>query len=486
MKTITINENDNVCVLVADAQINGETVPKGHKLALCDIAEGQNIIKYGFPIGHATKDIKKGEHVHVHNIKTNLGDILDYEYKPVSSVNVVKSEKERTFQGYRRKNGSVGIRNEIWIVNTVGCVNKVSERIAALANESLKKRLGDNAPEVFTYVHPFGCSQMGDDQLNTQKILACMVNHPNAAGVLVIGLGCENNNIPVFKNILGSWDDERVKFLVSQECEDEVAESLKLIDGLADYALTFKRETLPISELKIGLKCGGSDGFSGITANPLVGVVCDKLTGVGGTSLLTEVPEMFGAETILMNRCVNEEIFDKTVSLINNFKMYFTRHDQQIYENPSPGNKAGGISTLEDKSLGCTQKGGTSAVVDVYGYGEACQTKGLNLVNAPGNDIVAITALMAAGAHIILFTTGRGTPVGAPVPTVKVATNSDIYKHKSSWFDFNAGVLLEGANFDTVSEEFLDYLCNVASGEKTANEKQGYREISIFKDGVIL
>ncbi|MBE7052744.1 MAG: altronate dehydratase [Ruminococcaceae bacterium] len=462
MNVMIINPLDNV-------EVNLET---GHKIALCDIKKDENIIKYGFPIGHATKDIKKGETVHTDNVKTNLGDLLTYTYNP-HFAEMKKAAENRYFEGYVRENGDVGIRNDIWIVNTVGCVNKVAEQIA--------KKTG-----ALTFNHPFGCSQLGGDQLITQKILKGLVNHPNAGGVLVLGLGCENNNIDVFKTVLGDVNEKRVKFLNCQDFDDEVEEGVKLIGELKEYASTFKREKVSVSKLKVGLKCGGSDGYSGITGNPLVGRFSDMLISYGGTSVLTEVPEMFGAETLLMDRCESKEIFDKTVNLINDFKEYFTSHNQVIYENPSPGNKKGGITTLEEKSLGCVQKGGMSKVVDVLDYGDTLSKSGLNLLNGPGNDIVAITNLTAAGAHFILFTTGRGTPVGAPVPTIKVATNSNLAKRKSNWIDFNAGQIIEGRTIDEVAKEFFDFCIEVANGKETKNEINNYREISIFKDGVTL
>ena len=454
-----INRLDNV-------DINLEN---GHKYALTDIKKGENIIKYGNPIGHATEDIKKGEHVHTHNVKTNLSGNLEYEYEH-KAFYIPYIDEGRTFMGYVRENGDVGIRNEIWIVNTVGCVNKIAERIAA-------------ATGAYSFPHPFGCSQLGDDQSVTQKILKGMVNHPNAAGVLVLGLGCENNNIDLFRTVLGEVDERRVRFLVAQEHDDEVAEGIRLVEELKEYAKTFKREPVSVSRLRVGLKCGGSDGYSGITANPLVGRFSDKLIAAGGSCLLTEVPEMFGAEHLLMQRCESREVFDKTVSLINDFKDYYTRHNQVIYENPSPGNKKGGITTLEEKSLGCVQKGGLSQVVDVLDYGDTVKRQGLSLLNGPGNDIVAITNLMAAGAHIILFTTGRGTPVGSAVPTVKIATNHSLAERKAGWIDFDASPTLDG---NSLEDELFDYVIRVAEGEETKNEIHGYKEISIFKDGVTL
>ena len=454
-----INRLDNVDINLSD----------GHKYALCDIAAGENIIKYGNPIGHATADIKAGEHIHTHNMKTNLAGNLEYEYLP-ESYDLPVEDKSRTFRGYVRKNGEVGIRNDVWIIVTVGCVNKVAERIAA-------------ATGALHFPHPFGCSQLGDDQSVTQKVLAGLVHHPNAGGVLVLGLGCENNNIDVFKKEIGEYDPEHVRFLNTQDASDDIAEGIKIVKELQARAATFVREEVSVSRLKIGLKCGGSDGYSGITANPLVGRLSDKVIAMGGSCVLTEVPEMFGAEHLLMKRCESREVFDKTVALINNFKDYYTRHGQVIYENPSPGNKKGGITTLEEKSLGCVQKGGLSPVVDVLDYGERLTKNGLSLLNGPGNDIVAITNLTAAGVHIILFTTGRGTPVGAPVPTVKIATNHRLAEHKSGWIDFDASPTLEGR---PLTDELFEYIIEVAEGRQTKNEENGYREISIFKDGVTL
>lgn len=454
-----INKFDNV-------EVN---IENGHKYALCDIYIGENIIKYGNPIGHATEDIKQGEFVHTHNVKTNLLGTVEYTYQP-EFVPLDSKSSDKTFMGYVRENGDVGIRNEIWIINTVGCINKVAKKLSELTG-------------AYTFEHPFGCSQLGDDHYTTQLILKGLVNHPNAGGVLVLGLGCENNNIEEFKKILGEYNPDRVKFLNAQDFDDEIQEGINLINELKEYTNTFERQPVPVSKLKLGLKCGGSDGLSGITANPLVGRLSDSLIAMGGSCVLTEVPEMFGAEHLLMKRCINKEIFDKTVVLINNFKEYFTRHNQVIYENPSPGNKAGGITTLEEKSLGCIQKGGMGKVVDVLEIGDSLTKNGLSLLNGPGNDIVAITNLTSVGVHMILFTTGRGTPVGAPVPTVKISTNKVLAEKKKNWIDFDASPTIEGRD---LTEEFIDYIILVASGQETANEKNNYREISIFKDGITL
>lgn len=455
---MVINKKDNVEVSLTDS----------HKYALRDIVKGENVIKYGEVIGHAVADIKKGEHVHTHNLKTNLSGKLEYTYTPFEGREKIKSDI--TFKGYVRKNGEVGIRNDIWIINTVGCVNKVSERLATLTG-------------AFAFPHPFGCSQLGDDHKTTALILKGLVNHPNAGGVLVLGLGCENNNITQFKSVLGDIDTDRVKFLNCQDVENEIEEGVKLIQELKAYADTFERRDVPISELKVGLKCGGSDALSGITANVLVGRFSDRLTSFGGSCVLTEVPEMFGAEHLLMKRCKNEEVFNKTVSLVNDFKDYFTKHGQVVYENPSPGNKEGGLTTLEEKSLGCVQKGGQGEIVDVLDYGDRIKERGLSLLNGPGNDIVAITNLTAAGVHLILFTTGRGTPLGAPVPTVKISTNEKLANKKGGWIDFDASPMLKG---ESLEDKFFDYVLDVASGTKTKNEEKGFREISIFKDGIVL
>lgn len=495
MSLIKIHNHDNVAVAIEETNA-GQTyhlasgavtlhvqIPKGHKVAVQDIPAGENVIKYGFPIGHATAAIKKGDWVHSHNVKTNLGDILTYHYQPQVDV-VAKMPVKRSFKGYRRANGKVGVRNEVWIIPTVGCVNRTVQLIAKQAGAKFADV--HHVDGIFEFTHPYGCSQLGEDHKNTQKILADLVAHPNAGGVLIVGLGCENNHIEEFKKVLGAYDPNRVKFLVAQEVEDEVAHGVEIVGDLVTEIMQYEREDCDISELVVGLKCGGSDGFSGITANPLVGAFSDKLVANGGTTVLTEVPEMFGAETILMNRAKNQEVFESIVSLINNFKQYYEDHQQPIYENPSPGNKKGGITTLEEKSLGCTQKGGTSTVVDVLEYGDTVTGKGLTLLSAPGNDMVAATALAAAGCQIILFTTGRGTPLGTAVPTIKIATNSDIFKHKNNWMDFDAGVLLQGRMMEETAEELLSYILEVASGSLTHSETMGFREIAIFKNGVTL
>ena len=489
---IKINHNDKVAVAIEELQageelcVDGvkvtlrEAIPAGHKFALCDIAEGENIIKYGYSIGVAREAIPAGSWVHVHNIHTGLGDLLTYHYEPGSIPSF--TAKNATFNGFRRANGKVGVRNEVWIIPTVGCVNNIATTMAKMAS-TMKHGSVD---EVVAFPHPYGCSQMGDDQEHTRAILSDLVNHPNAGAVLVLGLGCENSNIDVLKPYIGEVDEKRVKFLVCQDTEDEMEAGLTLLQELIDYAAGFEREPIPASELIVGLKCGGSDGFSGITANPLVGRFSDLLVAEGGTTILTEVPEMFGAETILMNRCANEQLFDKTVDLINDFKNYFKSHNQTIYENPSPGNKKGGISTLEDKSLGCTQKSGTSAVQGVLSYGERVATPGLNLLSAPGNDLVAATALASSGAHIVLFTTGRGTPFASPVPTVKISSNSKLAAKKSGWIDFNAGAVVEGRTLDELGEELFAYVLEVASGKKVKAEEAGFHDMAIFKQGVTL
>jgi len=459
-----------------------EDIRKGHKFSIVPIKKGEEIWKYGYSIGVATEDIEQGAWVHIHNMQTGLSGILEYSYQPTAYASSIK-QTNHSFRGYVRENGEVGIRNEIWIINTVGCINKSCEQLAKMANH----KFSDQVDGVHHFSHPYGCSQLGDDLTYTQKLLASLANHPNAAGVLVMGLGCENNQIEEFKEVIGDQPSGRIKFLNAQTVDDEIEIGMDMIEQLVEYACQFTRVAVPVSKLKVGLKCGGSDGLSGITANPLVGALADLINSAQGTTIMTEVPEMFGAETILMNRAVDEEVFQKIVDLVNDFKAYFIRHNQEIYENPSPGNKNGGITTLEEKSLGCTQKGGNFQVQEVMRYGERVCKKGLNLLQAPGNDLISVTALAAAGAHIVLFTTGRGTPFGGPVPTMKISTNSELAMKKKNWIDFNAGELLEGKSLEMLSKELFREILDLASGEKmTKNEVFDFREISIFKDGVIL
>ena len=493
MNCIKIHPLDSVAVALSDLRadetvnIGGSSVtllsdiPAGHKFALKDITAGENIIKYAYPIGHAVSDIKAGEHIHTHNTKSNLSEIKEYTYSPGFSD--LEKRKTETFMGYRRADGKVGIRNEVWIIPTVGCVNSIVRQIEKLS----QKFLTGNIDGIYSFNHPYGCSQLGDDMKNTLKYLSGLIRHPNAAGVLVVGLGCENGNIDELKKVLGDYDESRVKFLIAQETGDEITDGVNIVKELALKANGCKREECPASDLIIGLKCGGSDGLSGITANPLLGSFSDRIISMGGSTVLTEVPEMFGAETILMNRCRTNELFESTVGLINNFKKYFIRYGEKIDENPSPGNKAGGITTLEDKSLGCIQKGGTAPVEDVLDYAEPVKRKGLSLLQAPGNDLVASNALAACGAQIILFTTGRGTPFGCPVPTVKISSNSALAQRKSAWIDFDAGQLVSNKSMDELTNEFSEFVLKLASGEILAkSEKLDKTELAIFKDGVTL
>ncbi|WP_411343940.1 UxaA family hydrolase [Paenibacillus sp. WLX1005] len=495
LEWIQINRQDNVAVALRDYE-QGETlehngqmvqvqqdIARGHKIALAPLEVGEPVIKYGYPIGHVTQPVSAGSHIHVHNTRTSLSGVEQYNYAPRSFPNPYVPE-QRTFMGYRRSNGEVGIRNELWIVPTVGCVNGIAEMIL----KQFSAEIGDIAPfeNMLVLKHGYGCSQLGDDHLHTQTILADAVRHPNAAGVLVLGLGCENNIMEDFKQAIGSYDESRVKFLVSQSVSDEVQAAVELLHQIHAAVRDDHREPIALSELKIGLKCGGSDGLSGITANPLLGQLSDYMAAQGGTTVLTEVPEMFGAEQILMERAENEKVFGKIVDLINDFKQYFMNYNQPVYENPSPGNKAGGITTLEDKSLGCTQKAGTSAVQDVLQYGERLHTRGLNLLSAPGNDLVASSALGAAGCQLVIFTTGRGTPFGSFVPTMKVSTNSPLFESKPHWIDYNAGVLVEETSMQDCLADFVDYIVDVASGRWVNNEKNNFRELAIFKNGVTL
>ena len=495
-KVLKINKADNVAVAITDGLISGERVvldekefvllndiPYGHKFAIADMCEGDAVVKYGYPIGRLTKSVKRGEWIHTHNLATSLGDNLQYEYQPTSYSVPYKVDDSLRVMGYMRSDGKMGVRNELWIVPTVGCVNGQAQAIA----ECLKRECDcSGIDDVRVYTHNYGCSQLGQDHINTQRALAALIKHPNAGGVLVLGLGCENNQVESLKEVVGVYDKNRVRFLVAQQVEDEIAEGVNICRELLTLMQEDLRESLPLSCLKVGLKCGGSDGISGITANPLVGMFSDWLIAQGGTTVLTEVPEMFGAETLLMNRAVNRAVFDSTVQLVNNFKEYFREYNQPIYDNPSPGNKQGGITTLEEKSLGCVQKGGTQPVVGVLNYCDEVKSRGFNLLQAPGNDLVASSALALSGCQIILFTTGRGTPFGTFVPTMKISTNSELAKFKTNWIDFDAGVLVEGADVNDVLELLIRKVLAIANGEKLNHEIMGSKELAIFKSGVTL
>lgn len=495
---LRIHPNDNVAValrdLAAGEKVSGVTVteriPAGHKLALQPIAVGEPVLKFGYPIGTATRGIHPGEHVHVHNVASALPAKLQAgSFAQASAKAAPKASSTATFEGFRRGNGTVGIRNEIWIINTVACVNHAASRIAERATRELVRE-GSGIDGVYTFNHPYGCSQLGDDLAHTQHMLAGLARHPNAAGVLVLGLGCENNRMATFLRLLSSEAPERIRYFNAQEVTDEMETGVAMVRELAGYASQFRREPVPAGELILGMKCGGSDGLSGITANPLVGRIADRLADCGGTSILTEVPEMFGAEAVLLNRACDASVYDSTVKMVNQFREYFRRHNEPIDENPSPGNKEGGVTTLAEKSLGCVQKSGNAPVKQVLEYGE--QTKaglgGIALLNGPGNDGVSGSALSAAGAHMVLFTTGRGTPMGFPVPTIKIATNNRLPSQKPGWIDFSAGPIADGtATLEELSGNLFQLVLDVASGRKaTKSEINGYREIAIWKDGVTL
>lgn len=491
-KLIRINPRDNVAValhpvaagetlLVGGGAVTAaEDIPQGHKIALAGIACGQPVVKYGYPIGHATADIAAGAWVHTHNMRTNLSGEEEYSYEP--KVPAVEPVEPETFMGFRRRDGRVAVRNEIWIIPTVGCVNDVAKKLAADSQDLV----AGSVEGLYAFTHPYGCSQTGADHAQTRKLLAALARHPNAGAVLVLSLGCENLQHDQFVAELGDYDPEQIKFLTCQDVEDEFAAGRALLEECAAYASQFKREPVPVSGLVIGMKCGGSDGLSGVTANPTVGVFSDMMIARGGSTVLTEVPEMFGAEGMLLSRCVSREVFDKAANMLNSFKDYFISHHETVYENPSPGNKKGGITTLEDKSCGCVQKGGSAPIADVIGYGDAVTAHGLNMLYGPGNDLVSATAMTAAGAHIILFTTGRGTPFGAPAPTIKIASNSQLAAKKSGWIDFDAGPVADGEPITEAAKRLFGLVLRVAGGEQTKSEQMGFREIAIFKDGVTL
>jgi altronate hydrolase len=489
---IQVHAEDNVAValrpIAAGEQVEvaghavcvSGAIEQGHKFALEDLGAGEIVRKYGWPIGRATTPIAAGAHVHTHNVETLLSGVEGYRYEPATAAPLPSAEQTR-FSGYRRADGRVGTRNEIWILPTVGCVSRTAERIASIAHA----RHSAAVDGVHAFTHPFGCSQLGDDLSGTRSVLAALACNPNAGGVLIIGLGCESNQLDELLNEIPEALRGRVRTLMAQAEEDETEAGLSLVDELVRQAEQVRREPVPLSELVVGLKCGGSDGFSGLTANPLVGRISDVVVGSGGATVLTEIPEIFGAERMLMARADDSEVFDALVTVVNDFKRYFLEHGEPVSENPSPGNIAGGITTLEEKSLGAVQKGGHAAVADVLRYGERIRRKGLTLLEAPGNDAVSSTALAAAGATMILFTTGRGTPLGFPVPTVKIASNSALAARKKNWIDFDGGKVLD-QGLDSAGDELLASITRIASGEPTAAERNDEREIAIWKRGVTL
>ena len=486
-KVLQIHPKDNVAVALTDLA-KGEShhgitlrqdIPSGHKFSLSGVVAGETLVKYGVPIGEAAAKIQPGEHVHTHNVCTLLNETTPIDEHCAYKEQEITLTASRRFSGYARKDGKVGIRNDIWIIPLVGCVNGPARRLA--------QSIQHPGIRILTLEHPYGCSQLGEDLNATASLLASLARHPNAGGILFVSLGCENNSLDYFMPVLGNFDKERTRFLKMQESGNEIERGEQLLRELIHHAEQSQKSWFPLKNLSVGLKCGGSDAFSGITANPLLGLFADRFTDEGGTVVLTEVPEMFGAETLLLNRCRDKVTYTKCVQMLDDFRQYFLRHGQTVYENPSPGNKEGGISTLEEKSLGCVQKGGTNQIVDVLNYGSCAEKSGINLLSGPGNDLVSSTALVAAGCQLILFTTGRGTPFGTIVPTVKISSNSHLAKDKPHWIDFDAGRLLLGDTSSSLTDELFDLVIGIASEKQWAkNEQNGYRDIAIFRNGVTL
>lgn len=456
-----IHKNDNV-----------EVRADGQKYALTAIEAGEPVIKYGYPIGKATGKIAAGEKVSPANLHSALSGTGEWQYRKAAEI--TPPGEPLYFDGYLRKDGSAGIRNGLWIIPTVGCVNGVARALTA--------KCGATA-----LTHSYGCSQLGDDLLCTRHTLAALAKHPNAGGVLLLGLGCENNTMDEMRAALGDYDPERVRFLTAQEVEDECAAGERLLAELAARISADKKQKIPFSALRIGVKCGGSDGYSGITANPAVGRVSDAFYAAGADVLMCETPEIFGAEELLLSRAKSEAVFEECGRTVRGFRQYFINHREPISENPSPGNIAGGITTLEEKSLGCVQKAGQLPLCGTLTPGDKpANGQGLYLVPGPGNDMVSSTLLAAAGAQLILFTTGRGTPFVSPVPTLKIASNNALAAKKPHWIDFNAGVLTNGETMERTAAELFSLCRAVLGGALTAGERNGYADIALFKNGVTL
>ncbi|EIL88012.1 altronate hydrolase [Rhodanobacter fulvus Jip2] len=474
-------EGTVVSLATGDVRLR-QAVPHGHKFAVRALAAGQPVHKYGFAIGRTTAAVAAGDWVHTHNMVTGLSGTLEYRYQPLAPAPAPDAGAGATFQGYRRADGRVGTRNEIWVLCTVGCVARTARRIA----EQAERHFGGRVDGVHAFTHPFGCSQLGSDLEHTRQMLAALARHPNAGGVLLVGLGCESLQMKWLLEAMDGVDPARLRWFNSQLADDEVEQGLAAVEELVAVAEQDRRQPCDLSDLVVGLKCGGSDGFSGITANPVVGRIADRVAAAGGTPILTEIPEIFGAERMLMARAQSREVFEQIGTLVNDFKRYFLDHGQPVHENPSPGNLAGGITTLEEKSLGAVQKGGRATVTQVLRYGQRAQSPGLALLEAPGNDAVSATALTAAGATVILFTTGRGTPLGFPVPTLKIATNSALAAAKPRWIDFDAGALLDGLGMEALADALQQLVLDTASGKPARNEINDEREIALWKTGVTL
>ncbi len=487
--TIRLNGRDNVIVLtkafaagtapVGSGVPLSRLVPSGHKIAVTDIALGEPVLKFGQIIGYASQPIAKGEQVHTHNCAMGAHDQNYRIGDDFQAIDYVAEASRRTFDGYRRSDGRAGTRNFIALCATVNCSATVVRHIADHFNRSGALDDYPNVDGVIALAHGTGCgmASSGEGYEALQRVLWGHATHPNVGAAIFIGLGCEVMQIGRMKAMFGSSGEERFHGLTIQETggtRKTIAAGIEAIKKLLPAVNDIKRVPIPVSELVVGLQCGGSDGFSGITANPALGAATDILVKQGGTALLSETPEIYGAEQLLVRRAASQEVGEKLIARIRWWENYTAVNGGSMDNNPSPGNKAGGLTTILEKSLGAAAKGGTLALSGVLLYAEQVKERGFVFMDSPGYDPVSATGQIASGAQLVVFTTGRGSAFGSkPAPTIKLATNSAMYKMLDEDMDINCGDIIDGVSIEAKGEEIFEKMIEIASGRQSKSEALG-------------
>jgi altronate hydrolase/galactarate dehydratase len=487
---IKLRADDNVVIalraLPAGTELEGVSgallapVHPGHKIACKLIPAGENVVRYGQIIGQAKADIQPGEHVHSHNLGMEGHSLQDHEFASQNTP-LAPIEAGRTFQGYRRADGRTGTRNYIGILTSVNCSGSVAQFVAEAAERNGLLDRFPNVDGVVPIVHGTGCGMSGENEGYAAlfRTLSGYAQHPNFGGILLIGLGCEVMQVSDLVGGRPIRSDGALRYMTIQQqggTRRTIEKGLEELEGIAQIANKATRSPAPISDITVGMQCGGSDGYSGITANPALGYASDLLVRHGGTTILSETPEIYGAEHLLTSRAETASVGEKLLERVRWWEDYTARNGGEMDNNPSPGNKRGGLTTILEKSLGAVAKGGTAPLAGVYEFGEQVDRKGFVFMDSPGFDPCSVTGQVASGANLVVFTTGRGSVSGyKPTPCIKLATNSDMYGRMSEDMDLNCGdIVTDGVSIEEKGEELLELMIRVASGEKTKSEQLGF------------